>query len=101
MVWPLDYCYAEFYLEEKPADEASAEGKSGKVAKEKPKGAWYACVVHQEMPLGEGKNVHPIREKGDNFRVPEDKANLRFVAEFLTGKGGGGKPTVERRRRTA
>jgi len=101
MVWPLDYCYAEFYLEEKPAEEAPVEGKPAKVTKEKPKGAWYACVVHEEATLGEVKDLHPILEKGDNFKVPEDKASQRLVAEFLTGKGGGGKPSVERRRRQA
>jgi len=84
MVWVLDYCYAEFYLED-------ADGK----------GAWYPCVVHDEMPLGAVKDTRPILEKGDNFKVPEKKEPLRFVTEYLTGKGGGGKPSVEFRRRSA
>ena len=84
MVWALDYCYAEFYLED-------AAGK----------GAWYPCVVHEEVELGAVKDLRPILEKGDNFKVPEEKAPQRFVAEYLTGKGGGGKPTVEFRRRSA
>jgi len=84
MVWALDYCYAEFYLDD-------AAGK----------GAWYPCVVHEEVELGAVKDLRPILEKGDNFRVPEEKAPQRFVAEYLTGKGGGGKPTVEFRRRSA
>jgi hypothetical protein len=84
MVWVLDYCYAEFYLED-------AEGK----------GAWYPCVVHDEMPLGAVKDTRPILEKGDNFKVPEKKEPQRFVTEYLTGKGGGGKPSVEFRRRSA
>src|SRR5262249_43861196 len=52
MVWSMDYCYAEFYLEEKEpsAEKEAADDKGGKekkVAKEKkePKGAWYPCVV--------------------------------------------------------
>jgi len=81
MVWAMDYCYAEFYL-------SGADGK----------GAWYPCVVHQDVELGAVKDVRPILEKGDNFRVPEDKAPQRFVKEFLTGKGGGVKPSVEFRR---
>jgi len=81
MVWAMDFCYAEFYLN--GTDE---------------KGAWYPCVVHQDVPLGECKDLRPILEKGDNFRVPEDKAPQRFVKEFLTGKGGGVKPSVEFRR---
>jgi hypothetical protein len=85
MIWVLDYCYAEFYLED-------AEGK----------GAWYPCVVHEEAALGEVKDTRPILEKGDNFKVPEKKEPQRFVAEFLTGKGGtGGQPSVEFRRRLA
>jgi hypothetical protein len=84
MVWVLDYCYAEFYLED-------AEGK----------GAWYSCVVHEDLPLGTVKDTRPILEKGDNFKVPEKKEPQRFVAEFLTGKGGGGQPSVEFRRRLA
>lgn len=83
MVWALDYGYAEFFL-------VDAEGH----------GAWYPCVVHEEVPLGQVTNLSPILEKGDNFRVPEEKAAQRFVREFLTGKGGG-KPTVEFRRRRA
>jgi hypothetical protein len=84
MVWVLDYCYAEFYLED-------AEGK----------GAWYPCVLHEDVELGAVKDTRPILEKGDNFKVPEEKSPQRFVAEYLTGKGGGGKPSVEFRRRMA
>lgn len=84
IVWALDYCYAEFYLED-------AAGK----------GDWYPCVVHEEVELGAVKDLRPILEKGDNFKVPEEKAPQRFVAEYLTGKGGGGKPSVEFRRRSA
>ena len=36
-----------------------------------------------------------------NFKVPEKKEPQWFVAEFLTGKGGGGQPQVEFRRKTA
>ncbi|HZN35448.1 MAG TPA: transglutaminase-like domain-containing protein [Pirellulaceae bacterium] len=84
MVWVLDYCYAEFYLDD-------AAGKGG----------WYPCIVHDDVPLGAVKDFRPILEKGDNFKVPEEKAPLRFVPEFLTGKGGGGRPSVEFRRRSA
>ena len=57
--------------------------------------------VHDEMPLGAVKDTRPILEKGDNFKVPEKKEPLRFVTEFLTGKGGSGQPSVEFRRRSA
>jgi Transglutaminase-like superfamily len=81
MVWAIDYGYAEFYL-------TDADGK----------GTWYPCVVHQDLEVGTVKDVRPILEKGDNFKVPEDRAPQRFIKEFLTGKGGGVKPSVEFRR---
>jgi hypothetical protein len=113
MVWAMDYCYAEFYLEEKPGEEKPpTENKAGeekaakakKAAKEDktPKGAWYPCVVHEQMELGAVTDLRPILEKGDNFKVPEEKTVQRFIKEYLTGKGGtGGKPAVEFRRRNA
>ncbi|HMC12353.1 MAG TPA: transglutaminase family protein [Pirellulaceae bacterium] len=109
MVWAMDYCYAEFYLEERPDADAAADAdekgvKEKKSAKEgkTPKGAWYPCIVHEQKELGACADFRPIMEKGDNFKVPEEKTVQRFVKEFLTGKGGtGGKPSVEFRRRNA
>jgi hypothetical protein len=103
MVWAMDYCYAEFYLEEKagaeqPANENATKKKPSKDSKT-PKGSWYPAVVHEDVELGACRDFRPIIEKGDNFKVPEDKAVQRYVKEFLTGKGGtGGKPSVEFRR---
>jgi len=103
IVWAMDYCYAEFYLEEKPgaeepAEDGTAKKKATKESKS-PKGAWYPAVVHDNAELGACNDFRPIIEKGDNFKVPEDKAVQRFIKEFLTGKGGtGGKPSVEFRR---
>ncbi|MDX1944499.1 MAG: transglutaminase-like domain-containing protein [Pirellulaceae bacterium] len=83
MVWVLDFCYAEFYLED-------AAGK----------GEWFPCQVHGEKQFGSMNDPRPILQKGDNFKIPEKKEPQRFVAEFLTGKGGtGGQPQVEFRRR--
>ena len=106
MVWSMDFCYAEFYLEETPAAADDAEEKAAKAKKPakaaEPKGAWYPCVVHQAVEVGVVTDFRPILEKGDNFKVPEDQKVQRFVKEFLTGKGGtGGKPAVEFRRRPA
>jgi hypothetical protein len=120
MVWAMDYCYAEFYLEEeedgddktagdgapdaksdkKPAEKAR-EKKAAKAAKAA-KGAWYPCVVHEQAELGAVNNFNPILEKGDNFKIPEEKAPQRIVKDFFTGKGvSGGKPVVEFRKRRA
>ncbi len=84
MVWSMDSCHAEFYLQN-----ASGEG------------TWIPCQVHGEKQFGSISDHRPILEKGDNFKIPEKKDAQRFVAEFLTGKGGGGKPQVEFRRRLA
>jgi hypothetical protein len=112
MVWPMDFCYAEFYLEESSADEPAVAdepakpkprpvvaGKSSK-AKE-PKGAWYPAIVHEQSELGACADARPIMQKGDNIKVPEEAAVQRYIKEFLRGKGGGGKPSVEFRRRQA
>ena len=106
MVWVMDFCYAEFYLEEMPdapdGDEEQAAGAKKSTKEKSGKGAWYPCVVHQNVDLGVCRDFRPIMAKGDNFKVPEEKAPQRYVKEFLTGKGGtGGKPTVEFRRRNA
>ncbi|MFN0017319.1 MAG: transglutaminase-like domain-containing protein [Pirellulaceae bacterium] len=78
MVWIPDSCYAEFYLED-------AKGK----------GFWFPCQVAGEKAFGAQPDQRPILQKGDNFKVPEKKESMRFVNEFLTGKGGGGSPQVE------
>jgi len=79
MVWIPDSCYAEFYLED-------AKGK----------GFWFPCQVAGEKAFGSQPDQRPILQKGDNFKVPEKKEAMRFVNEFLTGKGGGGgAPEVE------
>jgi hypothetical protein len=84
MVWVFDGCDAEFYLED-------AAGK----------GRWFPCELYGDKQFGTVGHLRPIIEKGDNFRVPEKKEALRFVAEVLTGKGGGARPAVEFRRRLA
>jgi hypothetical protein len=104
MVWAMDYCYAEFYLEELPSGEtgeSSEKAKDKKSAKKQPpKGAWFPCVVHEPVELGQCDDERPILEKGDNFKPPEEKSVQRFVKEFLSVKGAV-KPAVEFRRRRA
>jgi hypothetical protein len=104
IVWAMDYCYAEFYLEETPMEAEAAAGsepkakKAGKAAA--PKGNWYPCVVHEPAELGVCNDSRPILEKGDNFKVPEEKSVQRFIKEFLTMKGAV-KPSIEFRRKRA
>lgn len=79
-VFVPDNCYAEFYLE----DQAG-------------KGSWFPCQVVGTREFGGMSDHRPILQKGDHIRVPDEhKDPQRFVAEFLTGKGGrGGRPQVE------
>jgi transglutaminase-like putative cysteine protease len=76
-VWIPGHCYPEFYLEDD-------EGK----------GHWIPCQAAGTKAFGSMPEFRPILQKGDNFKVPEKpRVPQRYVAEFLTGKGG--KPTVK------
>ncbi len=103
MVWCVDFCYAEFYLEETPPTEEPAAGEA-KTAKDKkskgPKGNWYPCVMQKESELGECKDFSPILGKGDSFKVPEEKLSQRWVKLFWAAKGAA-KPAAEFRVRPA
>jgi hypothetical protein len=40
-------------------------------------------------------DLHPIVQKGDNFKNPENpRERQRFVTEYFTASGRGGKPQV-------
>lgn len=72
IVWVPDHCYPEFYLED-------AEGK----------GYWFPCQAAGTREFGGVTEHRPILQKGDNFQVPEKpRDRMRYVAEYLTGKGG-------------
>lgn len=78
VVWVPEHCYPEFYLDD-------AEGN----------GHWFPCQAAGGRAFGGIPEERPILQKGDNFRDPDrPKERLRYVNEFLTGKGGGGKPKV-------
>jgi hypothetical protein len=75
-VWVPEHCYPEFYL-------VDDEGQ----------GHWFPCQAAGSRAFGEIPEHRPILQKGDNFDVPEKpREKVRYVAEFLTGKGGN--PTV-------
>jgi hypothetical protein len=76
-VWVPGHCYPEFYLED---DESQ--------------GHWIPCQIAGAREFGALTDPRPVLQKGDNFRVPEKKEAQRYVAEFLKGKAGGGKPQV-------
>lgn len=66
MVWIPDHCYPEFYLED-------AEGK----------GTWFPCQAAGTRQFGRMDEYRPVLQKGDRFKVPEDKAPVRYVSEFF------------------
>lgn len=71
-VWVPGHCYPEFYLEDQ-------EGN----------GHWIPCQAAGARAFGGIPEHRPILQKGDNFRVPErPRDQQRYVAEYLTGKGG-------------
>lgn len=80
MVWVVDGCYAEFFLEQ-----------------EKGKGYWFpASLTAREKEFGQVSDTNPIMQKGDNIRVPETKEAYRFVPEFIKANGvAGGQPRPE------
>ncbi|MCE9604538.1 MAG: transglutaminase-like domain-containing protein [Planctomycetia bacterium] len=72
IVWVPDHCYPEFYLED----------ESGK-------GYWFPCQAAGTREFGGITEHRPILQKGDNFQIPEKpRDRQRYVAEYLTGKGG-------------
>lgn len=78
-VFVLGHCYAEFYLEDD-------EGQ----------GHWFPCQPAGEAMFGFSDDIRPILQKGDNFKNPENsKERLRFVTEYMTAAGRGGKPEVK------
>lgn len=76
-VWVQGHCYPEFYL----WDETET-------------GYWFPCQAAGDKSFGGIDEQRPILQKGDNFRDPDrPKQQLRYLSEYLTGKGG--KPKVK------
>lgn len=79
-VWVQGHCFAEFYLE-------TPEGE----------GYWMPCQIAGESSFPEMPDFRPILQKGDSFKVPEEKEPQRYVHEILKGVPfpGSGSPTVK------
>jgi len=76
MVWIPDHAYPEFYLED-------GEGN----------GYWFPCQAAGTRQFGKMDEYRPILQKGDNFKVPEKRARVRYVSEyFKCNKVGKGNP---------
>ncbi|EKK03267.1 transglutaminase domain protein [Rhodopirellula baltica SH28] len=86
MVWIPGHCYPEFYLEPK-----DAKPERGELA-----GTWYPCQAAGTEQFGGMLEARPVLQKGDRFRVPEQRTPVRYVAEFFRCDRQGSKaPRVE------
>jgi len=78
-VWVPGHCYPEFYLEDK-------EGK----------GHWFPCQVAGARAFGGIPEDRPILQKGDNFRLPDNRRErVRYLPERVSGTAAGGQPRVQ------
>ncbi|HEX3998413.1 MAG TPA: transglutaminase-like domain-containing protein, partial [Pirellulales bacterium] len=72
-VWVPGHCYSEFYM-------VDAEGH----------GYWFPCQSAGDRSFGGIPETRYILQKGDNFCDPDRPGRqLRYVAEFMKGVGGG------------
>ncbi len=78
-VFMLGHVYAEFYLQDDDGQ-----------------GHWFPCELTGTRSFGAIDDLHPILQKGDSFKNPENpKERQRFVTEYFTASGRGGKPGVQ------
>ena len=78
-VWIPGHTYPEFYLED----------QSGH-------GHWYPCQAAGEAPdFGRMPEDRPILQKGDNFKLPDDKKPQRYVKQSLTARNAVAAPQVK------
>ncbi|TWT75402.1 transglutaminase-like domain-containing protein [Allorhodopirellula solitaria] len=69
MVWIPGHCYPEFYLEVLDGGPES--------------GHWYPCQVAGTEQFGEMQEDRPILQKGDRFKIPEQRQVVRYVSEYF------------------
>jgi hypothetical protein len=78
-VWVPGHCYPEFYLLD-----------------EQGKGHWFPCqAAGSERQFGSMKEDRPILQKGDNFKVPEERGAQRYVKQYLSAKDAAAPPDVK------
>lgn len=78
-VWVPGHTYPEFYLED-------AAGN----------GHWFPCqAAGNTKEFGQMYEDRPILQKGDNFKVPEEKMPQRYVKQFLKAANAQADPKVQ------
>lgn len=78
-VWVPGHCYPEFYLED-------AQGN----------GHWLPCQAAGDRHFAAMPETRPILQKGDNFRLPEERQPVRYAHPILQSspKPGFGHPSI-------
>ncbi len=66
MVWIPGHCYPEFYLQDDTGE-----------------GHWFPCQAAGTRQFGRMDEYRPVLQKGDRFKVPEQREPQRYVAEFF------------------
>lgn len=78
-VWVPGHTYPEFYLEDGTGN-----------------GHWFPCQIAGNVrDFGTMFEDRPILQKGDNFKVPEEKAPQRYVKQFLKAANAQADPKVQ------
>jgi Transglutaminase-like enzymes, putative cysteine proteases len=78
-VWVPGHTYPEFFL-------VDAAGQ----------GHWYPCqAAGESRQFGSMIEDRPILQKGDNFRVPEERQPQRYVQQRLSAKNAVGSPRAK------
>jgi len=77
-VWVPGHCYPEFYL-------VDSQGT----------GHWYPCQAAGTRDFGRMHEKRPVLQKGDNFKVPEEKAPQRYVQCHMKAVNAASDPVVK------
>ena len=78
-VWADNGEYAEFYLED-----------------DQGVGQWYPAIIEGRREFGELSNPRPILQKGDSFKIPEEKQTQTLVVEHAKVQTrNGARPSVQ------
>lgn len=77
-VWVPEHCYPEFYLQD-------ATGR----------GHWYPCqAAGANHDFGRMAEDRPILQKGDNFKLAEERLPQRYVKQYLKAANAEANPEV-------
>lgn len=77
-VWVPKHTYPEFYLQD----------KSGK-------GHWFPCQAAGPYEFGSMSDPKPILQKGDRFRVPGEKKEVRYIRPSLEARNSNGGISIQ------